>query len=79
MRRHSPVFFVFSGKDEATGIALPGQCLEIKVSVKLRLHEEKEKPSSILAFWNPDLEPGSAKWLRGRDLNPRPLGCEDKF
>jgi hypothetical protein len=27
-------------------------------------------------FWNPVLEPGLGKWLRGRDLNPRPLGYE---
>jgi hypothetical protein len=36
----------------------------------------REKPDSKRRFWNPLLEPGLAKWLRGRDLNPRPLGYE---
>ena len=31
----------------------------------------------ILRFWPPVLAPILNKWLRGRDLNPRPLGYEE--
>jgi hypothetical protein len=42
-----------------------------------RWFSEKEKGRKTV--FRPNFRPNSCKWLRGRDLNPRPLGYECNF